>query len=104
MVQDNGILLEVREILEKEIQPYLHSHGGHIELVSIKDGVLTVSLKGACQHCPSAQITNEEIVKKAVLEKLGGQISDVRLFSEVSDETWAFAKQILNKSSCKGGE
>lgn len=33
------------------------SHGGHIELVDVHDGVVTVTMTGACRGCPAAGIT-----------------------------------------------
>lgn len=46
----------VQEALE-EIRPYVHSHGGEIELVSVRDGEVTLRLMGACDGCPSSSIT-----------------------------------------------
>jgi len=34
------------------MQPYAQSHGGQIELVSIKDYNVALRLKGACDTCP----------------------------------------------------
>ncbi len=36
----------------KAISPYVISHGGNIELVSISDGIVTLSLQGTCSTCP----------------------------------------------------
>jgi NFU1 iron-sulfur cluster scaffold homolog, mitochondrial len=33
------------------------SHGGRIELVDVRDGVVTVTMTGACRGCPAAGIT-----------------------------------------------
>jgi len=47
----------VEKVIEEKIKPSLASHGGDIELVSVKNGVATVKLKGACMGCPMAQMT-----------------------------------------------
>lgn len=61
----------VREEIEK-IRPLLQRDGGDIELVSVKDGVVTVRLRGACAGCPMSQMTLKSVVeqtlKKAIPE------------------------------------
>jgi Fe-S cluster biogenesis protein NfuA len=39
---------KVREVIDNEIQPMLASHGGGVEILEIKDGVVKVRLMGAC--------------------------------------------------------
>lgn len=49
------IQLDVESIVKDElkaISPYVISHGGNIELVSVSDGIVTLSLQGACSTCP----------------------------------------------------
>lgn len=40
-----------------KIRPGLLMDGGDIELVDVKDGVVTVRLKGACAGCPASTMT-----------------------------------------------
>lgn len=51
--------------LEK-VRPYMQSHGGNIELLSLQDDVARVRLQGTCKSCPSSAITLELAVRKAV--------------------------------------
>src|SRR6476620_30012 len=37
----------------EEVRPYLQSHGGDVELVSLQEGVLRLRLEGSCSGCPS---------------------------------------------------
>ena len=53
--------------LEK-VRPYMQSHGGNIELISIENETARVRLQGTCQTCPSSTITLELAVRKAVEE------------------------------------
>ena len=50
---------EVNFILQKQIIPYIESHEGRIEVLEIdeKNGVVYVSLQGACGGCSSAPVT-----------------------------------------------
>lgn len=36
----------------EQIQPYVQSHQGEIELISIKEYNVVIRLKGACDTCP----------------------------------------------------
>lgn len=47
---------KVREVLDR-IRPALQRDGGDVELVEVKDGIVSVRLKGACGGCPMSQMT-----------------------------------------------
>ena len=55
-----------------KIRPALKADGGDVELVDVKDGVVTVRLTGACAGCPMSVMTLkngiERIVKQEVPE------------------------------------
>jgi Fe-S cluster biogenesis protein NfuA len=55
-----------------KIRPALKADGGDVELVDVKDGVVTVRLTGACAGCPMSIMTLkngiERIVKQEVPE------------------------------------
>lgn len=58
----------VRQALE-QVRPYLHSHGGNVELLGIDDGVARLRLEGSCKGCPSSAITMKQTIEEAVLAK-----------------------------------
>ncbi|HLN76168.1 MAG TPA: NifU family protein [Nocardioidaceae bacterium] len=43
--------------LAGEVGELARSHGGAIELDSVRDGVVTVRMRGACNGCPAAELT-----------------------------------------------
>ena len=51
LIDKNQLFVQVRQELE-QMQPYVHSHGGEIELVSIEGYNVVIRLKGACDTCP----------------------------------------------------
>lgn len=60
---------ESREAVEaalEEIRPYAHSHGGSIEVESIKDGVVRLKMLGSCDGCPSSAATLSYGVEEAL--------------------------------------
>jgi len=62
---------KVQSVLNK-IRPSLKADGGNVELVSVKDGVVKVKLRGACAGCPMSQMTLkmgiERLLKKEIPE------------------------------------
>ena len=55
-------------------RPYLKSHGGDCELVSLRDGVVRLRLHGTCGSCASSSLT----LKNAVEEALYQAAPDIR--------------------------
>lgn len=49
-----------------EVRPYLSSHGGDMEVVSIQDGVVRLKLHGTCDGCTGADATLGELVEVAL--------------------------------------
>jgi Fe-S cluster biogenesis protein NfuA len=58
----------VRQALEG-VRPYLRGHGGNVELLAVRDGVVRVRLQGNCHHCPSSAVTMQQTVEEAIYGK-----------------------------------
>ncbi|MEU7842675.1 NifU family protein [Micromonospora sp. NPDC049114] len=55
---DDGPLRDAAQgLLDGPVGDLARSHGGHIELVDVRDGTVTVKLAGACHGCPAARRT-----------------------------------------------
>ncbi len=52
-----------------EIRPYLHSHGGEMEVLEVSDGVVRLRLMGSCDGCPSSTLTLTQGVEKILKER-----------------------------------
>lgn len=52
----------------EQVRPTVESHGGHIEVDSITDGVVKVRMKGTCDGCPSSEATLTWGVEAALRE------------------------------------
>jgi Fe-S cluster biogenesis protein NfuA len=62
--------LEARVALALEkVRPYLHSHGGNVELLGIVDGVVRLRLEGSCHGCPSSAQTLKQTIEEAIYER-----------------------------------
>lgn len=63
----DGIETRVVRGLEA-VRPYLKSHGGDCELVSVRDGIVRLKLHGTCGSCPSSSLTLKNAVEEALYE------------------------------------
>lgn len=55
-----------------EIRPYIHSHGGSVELLDVTDGVVRLRLAGACAGCTASAMTLTDGIEQALREHLPG--------------------------------
>ncbi len=85
---------KINEILETKVRPALLLHSGDVELLSYEDGIVRVRLLGACAGCPSAALTNEEVIA-AELKAALPEIKEVVLVQQTSEELLEFARKIL---------
>ena len=63
----DDIETRVRRGIEK-VRPYLQSHGGDVELASVRDGIVRLVLRGSCGSCPSSSLTLKSAVEDALFE------------------------------------
>jgi Fe-S cluster biogenesis protein NfuA len=54
----------------KKIRPSLQADGGDVELVDVKNGVVRVRLKGACNGCPMATMTLQQGITRVIKEQV----------------------------------
>jgi Fe-S cluster biogenesis protein NfuA len=55
----------VRQALDS-VRPYLRTHGGNVELIEVRDGVVRLRLEGSCHQCPSSSVTMQQTIEEAV--------------------------------------
>jgi Fe-S cluster biogenesis protein NfuA/nitrite reductase/ring-hydroxylating ferredoxin subunit len=51
-----------------QVRPYLQSHGGNVELISLTDQSARLRLQGTCKSCASSAITLELAIRNAIEE------------------------------------
>jgi Fe-S cluster biogenesis protein NfuA/nitrite reductase/ring-hydroxylating ferredoxin subunit len=57
----------VRQALDG-VRPYLGSHGGGVEVLAIREGVVRLRLEGSCHGCPSSTATLKYAIEQAIME------------------------------------
>lgn len=50
------------------VRPYMESHGGNVELLSLRQGVARIKLEGSCSDCSASAVTLELAIKQALEE------------------------------------
>ena len=58
-----------------KIKPMLQADGGDVELVDVKDGVVTVRLRGACAGCPMSQMTLKQGIERMLKQEVPEVVS-----------------------------
>jgi Fe-S cluster biogenesis protein NfuA/nitrite reductase/ring-hydroxylating ferredoxin subunit len=49
-----------------QVRPYLKSHGGNVELVSLENQIAKLRLDGTCKSCASSSVTLELAIRQAI--------------------------------------
>ena len=63
----------VKKIIEERIRPALQMDGGDIDFIGMDGNKVRVQLKGACHGCPSAAMT----LQMGVLRALQAEIPEI---------------------------
>ena len=48
------------------VRPYMESHGGNVELLSLERGIARIHLQGSCSDCSASSVTLELAIKQAL--------------------------------------
>lgn len=67
---DGDIVHQIKYILDKKVAPAVEMDGGAIEFIKFEDGILYLSMEGACNHCPSSLITLKQGIEKIMKKSL----------------------------------
>lgn len=65
----NDVEAKIVEVLDQYIRPAVEQDGGLITFKELKDGVVTVQMRGACSGCPSSTMTLKAGIE-ALLKRL----------------------------------
>ncbi|MBI1183032.1 NifU family protein [bacterium] len=73
---DGEVVTKIKNLLNENIRPAVEMDGGAIDFNSYEDGVVSLTLKGACSGCPSATVTLKAGIE-ALLKRMIPQITEV---------------------------
>lgn len=65
---EDPIAERVHRVIQDQINPGVASHGGHVQLLDVKEGTAYVRLGGGCQGCGHADTTVKQGIEAAIFE------------------------------------
>ena len=68
---------KIIEVLEQYIRPSVEQDGGMIVFKGLKEGVVTVQMKGACSGCPSSTMTLKAGIEGLLKRLLPEEVKEV---------------------------
>ena len=69
MKKEEKIVEKIKEVINK-LRPYLQNDGGDVEFKKYENGVVYVSLVGACSNCPMATMTLQDGIEEALTTEI----------------------------------
>lgn len=78
---DDEIRNAVQEVLDRQANPAIASHGGHVSVTDVRDGVVSMLMSGGCQGCASSAAT----LRGGVENMIRAAVPEVREIIDVTD-------------------
>jgi len=60
---------KIQEMINVQINPAVAGHGGFIELLDYKDGIVYLKMGGGCQGCGMANVTLKQGIERMLQEE-----------------------------------
>lgn len=73
---DNDVVSKIKEILNNNVRPAVEMDGGAIDFDKYEDGIVTLTMKGACSGCPSSMVTLKSGIE-ALLKRVVPEVKEV---------------------------
>ena len=71
---DNPILVQINELLDERIRPFLASDGGWLEILDLEDKTLKIRYQGACGSCPSSLTGTLMAIENMIKDEIDSEI------------------------------
>ncbi|GAB6855500.1 NifU family protein [Asaia astilbis] len=79
--EDEAVVAQIRELLDTRVRPAVAGDGGDIVFRGYRDGVVRLTMQGACAGCPSSRAT----LKHGVENMLRHYVPEVIAVEQVED-------------------
>ena len=71
--------MQINELLDERIRPYLASDGGWLEVLELEANTLTIRYEGACGSCPSSLTGTLMAIENMIKEEIDPEITVVAI-------------------------
>lgn len=68
-MKEKDVIKKIEEVIDK-LRPYLQNDGGDVKFKRFENGVVYVSLTGACSNCPMATMTLQDGIENALISEI----------------------------------
>jgi Fe-S cluster biogenesis protein NfuA len=68
----NDLAGRVRDVLDREINPVIAAHRGHVTVLDVEDGWVRLRLEGGCQGCSLAEVTLRQGIEPVLRARVPG--------------------------------
>lgn len=69
-VLEGPVAEKVQKIIDEQINPALGMHGGHVALISVKDGTAYIELGGGCRGCGMVDVTLKQGIEVMIKQNV----------------------------------
>ena len=76
-IEFNEIEQKIADLLDEYVRPAVEQDGGFISLKKYEDGIVTVSLQGACSGCPSSSQTLKGGIEGLLKKMMPNEVIEV---------------------------
>ncbi len=74
---DNPVIIQINELLDERIRPFLASDGGWLEILDLEDKTLKIRYQGACGSCPSSLTGTLSAIENMIRDEIDPEIEVV---------------------------
>ena len=65
-IPDSVLMARVQAIFDTQINPAVAEHGGHVELLDVRDNKVYIQMGGGCQGCGMADVTLRQGIEATI--------------------------------------
>ena len=69
-IPDSVMMTRVQTIFETQINPAVAQHGGHVELLDVRNGKVYIQMGGGCQGCGMADVTLRQGIEATIRREI----------------------------------
>ena len=78
---EDPVVAAVQRVIDTRINPGVASHGGHVTLLDVKDGIAYITFGGGCHGCGMADVT----LKQGIAVTIQEAVPEIRQVLDTTD-------------------